>query len=81
MLTLIVTGWGELYRIALTGEDRDARHLVNVTDDVLQLEVHLGERLLHVLDMLAHIGEAHGALAQVTVQYADLFGGPKGTGR
>src|SRR6266446_434186 len=83
MLTPVVTELGQLRGVALAGEnrpdDREARHSRDVADDVLQLEVHLREGFLHMLDVLAGIGEEHGALAEVTAQHADLVRRPERT--
>ena len=56
-------------------------HARHGADDRLQLEVHLRQRLVHVLDVLSRIGQEHGALPEVTAQPADLVRGPKRTGQ
>jgi hypothetical protein len=48
---------------------------------MLQLDVHLGEGLLHRLDVLARIGQEQGALAEVTAQDADLVRGSECAGQ
>ena len=42
----------------------------DVPDHVLQLHVHLGQRLLHVLHVLGSILHQHGPLPQVAAQAA-----------
>src|SRR5207245_6094385 len=59
-------------------EDCQAGHAGNVADHMLQLEVHLRQRFLHMLDMLRRRGEQHGALAEITAQHADLVGRTEG---
>ena len=51
----------------------------DVADDVLELHVHLGQRLLHMLDMMGRVLHQHGPLSQVAAQTPDLRVGPKGS--
>src|SRR5712692_799419 len=84
MLTVAVAQLGELLRIPLTAQDRlenrQPGDTGDIADHVLEFEVHLGERLLHVLDMLPSICYQHSPLAQVTAQHTDLLGWTKGGG-
>jgi hypothetical protein len=59
---------------AHTGHGRD------VADDVVELDVHLRERLLHMLDVMGRIAHEHGPLAQIAAQDADLLVRAEGTG-
>src|SRR5713101_7101752 len=45
---------------------------------MLQLDVHLGQRFLHMLDMLPGMGEQHRALAEITAQHTDLVSRTEG---
>jgi len=51
----------QLVRVTFSRQDRlddgQARHASNVTDHVLQLDMHLREGLLHVLDATGSIGQ------------------------
>lgn len=71
-----ITHRGEHGGIGLTGDDRpDDPHACGTGDaghDRLQLEVHLRERLLHVLDMRGRIIEETLSLAQIRAQAGDL---------
>ena len=84
-LTAIVSEPRERARIALAREhgldNCHPRHTGEVADDMLQLDIHLGAGLLHMLDMLPRIGQEHGPLLQITAQHADLVGRPKRTGQ
>ena len=44
----------------------------DVADDVLQLHVHLGQGLLHVLDVVGGVFHQHGPLPQVAAQASDI---------
>ena len=59
-------------------DDVHARLAGDVADHVLELHVHLGQRLLHVLDVLGGMLHQHGPLPQVAAQAADLILGPEG---
>ncbi len=76
---------GERAGIALPAEDRpddrQAGHPGDVADDVGQLQVHLLEGLLHVLNMVGGVGHEHRALAEIAAQHADLVIGPEGGGQ
>ena len=82
--TPVVTESGERHRITLTcearTEDREPRHPGDVADDVRSLAMHLGERLLPRLDVLARLGEEHGALAEGTAPHADVVRRPERPG-
>ena len=82
--TPVVTESGERHRITLTcearTEDRATRHPGDVADDVRSLAMHLGERLLPRLDVLARLGEEHGALAEGTAPHADVVRRPERPG-
>jgi hypothetical protein len=83
VLAAIVTQLGQRRRITLAGQDgadnRQAGHAGKVADHMLQLDVHLGQRFLHMLDMLRGMGEQHRALAEITAQHADLVSRTEGT--
>ena len=68
---------GQSQAIALTGDDgaQDllARLAGHVGDDIGQLDVHLGQGLLHVLHEAALAAQQHGALAAERAQHADLI--------
>lgn len=55
-----------------------AGHAHEVGDDVVQLHVHLGQRLLYVLHMPRLVGEQHVAVAPHGAQRADLVGRAEG---
>ena len=58
-------------------DDAQAGHARDVRDDVMELQVHLCQRLLHVLDMGGRILEQPLALTQVCSQLGDLALGPE----
>ena len=72
---------GELLGIALAGEDGfedgQAGDAGEITDDIVDLEVHLGEGFLDVLDMAAGITGEGGPMPEEGAHGANLFGGPK----
>jgi hypothetical protein len=82
MLTMAVAQLGQRGWVPFASQDRlenrHASHPRDVADHVLQFEVHLRQRLLHMLEVLPGRGDQHGALAQVAAQHADLLRGPKG---
>ncbi len=51
-----------------SGDDVQTGLAGDVADHVLELDVHLGQRLLHVLDMMGGVPHQHGSLPQVTAQ-------------
>jgi len=59
---------GELLGIALAGEDRfedgQAGDAGEITDDIVDLEIHLGERLLNMLDMTPGITRERGPMTE-----------------
>ena len=57
--------------------DPHACHPGNIADHMGELEVHLLQSLLHVLDVMGGIGDQHRALSQIAAQDADLIGGAK----
>ena len=69
---------GELLRVALTGQDgienSQAGDAGQVADDVMDLEVHLGEGFLQVLHVAGTITDEVGPMAQERTNGADLFG-------
>ena len=52
----------------------------DVADDVLELDVHLCEGFLHMLDMVGLIFHQHGSLPQVAAQAPDIRLGTEGSG-
>ena len=85
VLAAVVPQLCELLSVALAREecadDRHARHPGASADDVLQLEMHLREGFVPMLDMLACVGQEHGAMAEVTAQHTDLVRGTKRPGQ
>lgn len=69
---------GQLHRVTLAGhdgpEDRHATRAGNVAQDVVELHVHLLERLLHPVDLGVRIAHQAGAVPQVAAQDADGIG-------
>ena len=67
---------GQHVRIALAVHDRadDAHpgHAGDVRDDVMELQVHLRQRLLHVLDVRRRVIQQPLALTQIGPQRRDL---------
>ena len=67
--------------VTLAGEDcaddPQTRCAGDVGDDVVELKIHLCQRLLHVLDMRGRILEQALALTHVCSQLSDLAFGPK----
>ena len=59
---------GELLGIALAGEDRfedgQSGDAGEITDDVVDLEIHLGERFLDMLDMTPGITRERGPMTE-----------------
>ena len=72
---------GELVRIPFAGEDGvedgQAGDTGQIADDVVDLEVHLGEGFLEVLDVATGVPDEIGAMAQEGADGANLFGGPE----
>jgi len=72
----LVAQLGQLHRVALAGhegpDNSQAGHAGDVADDVLELDVHLRQGLLHVLDVLAGIRYEHLALPQVWLKTINL---------
>jgi hypothetical protein len=58
-------------------QDLLARHTDYVGDDVGELHVHLGQRLLHMLDMARLAAQQHPALTPQRAQHTHLVGGAK----
>ena len=85
VLAAILTEVGPWHGVALPGEagpnDRPAGLTRQIADDMLELDVHLREGLLPMLDVLAGIGQPHGALPQIAAQYASLIRGAKCAGQ
>src|SRR5690606_33958860 len=78
-LDAVVAQRGQSARVSLAGEDRvddgQPGDAGQVADDVMQVQVHLVEGLLHVLDMPGGGAHQHVAAPQVAAQHADLIGG------
>ena len=76
---------GQPLRIALSGEkgadDAQAGDAGDVADHVVELEIHLDQGFLHVLDVGGGGLDEPGALAPVGAQDADLIGGAEGGGQ
>jgi hypothetical protein len=72
---------GQLPRVTLAGDDRAHDRLAALTgevgDDIAQLHVHLGQCLLHVLDVLRLIADQHVTLAREHPQDTNLVLRPK----
>ena len=83
VLAPVVPHPGQLAGIALPvydgPDDLEAGDAGDVADDVLEFDVHLGQGLLHVLDVVGGVPDEHGALAQVGTQDADLSLGTEGS--
>ena len=81
-LDAAVAKFGQGGAITLAGDDgaQDGLSGVahDVADDVVQLHVHLGEDLLHALDMATLVGQQHVAVAPEGAQSADLLIGSEG---
>ena len=79
----LVAEFGQLSRVSLAGHDgfdnRHPRLASDVADDVLELHVHLCQRLLHVLDVMRSVLHQHGPLAQVAAQTPDVRLGTEGS--
>ena len=71
--------------ISLTGEDgandSHAADAGDVTDDLVKLDVHLGQGLLHALHVSGHVADESIALADVAAQHAGLIVGTERTQR
>ena len=52
-------------------------HAVHVAEDVLDVQVHLGEHLLHELHLLARLGDEVAAVAHEVTQRQNLTLGPE----
>ena len=75
-LAALVAQGGQHGRVSLAGhdgaDDAQAGRAGDVGDDVVQLQVHLRQRLLHVLDVRRGVVQQALALAQVGAQRGDL---------
>jgi len=82
VLAAVVPELGQAVRIALAcqdgAQDPHAGDAGDIADHVMELEVHLFEGLLHVLNVVGSVAGEHLALAQVAAQDADLIFGAKG---
>ena len=80
-LDAMILQCGQLLRIAFASEDGvedgQAGDAGQVADDVVDLQVHLGEGFLEVLDVAAGVTEEIGAMAQEGAKGANLFGRPE----
>jgi hypothetical protein len=72
---------GELCAVPLSSQDGvhngPARQPGNVTDDMMDLQVHLRQRLVHVLNMLAGRRDQFVPVPQHGSHGADVLSGPK----
>ena len=68
---------GQHLWIALTGEDGTndlhSGHAGQIADDVMELDIHLVQGLLHMLNMSTGITGQVVTLAHVRAQHADLI--------
>src|SRR6266545_6049900 len=82
VFTPIVPELGQRLSMALASQDgaddRQPGDASDVADHMLQLDVHLRQRFLHMLDMLGGMGKQHRALPQITAEDADLISRPEG---
>ena len=62
-------------------DDVHARLARDVSDDVPELHVHLGQRLLHVLNMMGGVLHQHGPLPHVAAQAPDVPAGTESPGK
>ena len=78
----LVSQGGELLWIALTGKDGIddglGTHTVDVAEDMLELEIHLGEGFLHELELLGGIADHLSAVAHEKTQRHDPERGAEG---
>src|SRR5262249_51867532 len=58
-------------------EDQHARHARDVRHRLGQLDVHLLQRLLDVLDRLGRVADEHLPLPQIAAQHTHFVGRPK----
>ena len=67
--------------VALAGKDRaddpQARRTVDVSDDVVEPEINLYQRLLRILDMRGRVLSRRSTLTHIGTQLGDLAFGPK----
>lgn len=68
-------------RVALSGKDRandaQASRTGDIGDDVVELKIHLGQRLLHMLDVRGRVLQQTFALTHIGSQFGNLPFGPK----
>jgi hypothetical protein len=73
---------GEPHRVAFPvedgAEDPHPGGAGDVADHLVELDVHLGQRLLHALDVRGAVADQGVALAQVAAQHAGLIIGAEG---
>jgi hypothetical protein len=81
LLAAFVTERGQGGRITFSSEDgrhdTRSRHAEDVIDDMMQLDVHLGERFLHMLNVLRGIADQHVPLAHIPTKHTDVLSGPQ----
>ena len=81
-LTATMAQLGQLGRIALTGHDRSddgqAGHPADVAQHLSELDIHLLQGFLHMLNMGGPVFNEHGPLTQVAAQHHDLGFWPEG---
>jgi hypothetical protein len=77
VLAAVITQPRELRRVAFPGEDGQddcqPGHARHVTHDVLQRDIHLRQRFLHMLDVARRIGQQCCPLPEITAQHDDLI--------
>lgn len=66
-------------RVAHVGKDRanQTSHSGDIGDDVVELKIHLGQRLLHMLDVRGRVLQQTLALTHIGSQFGNLPFGPK----
>lgn len=72
VLAAIIPQSRQPHRIAFSSHDRaddgHTGHASDIAADVLQLDIHLRQGFLYMLDMVTGITQEHGALPQITPQ-------------